>query len=164
MWDRFEGSDLVAWGQAIEIAILLLGVLVAWINLKKFRNARGVDFTLSAEGQIDPLHHMLLREPPDVVRRIFGSKIPDSYSDEDVRAFVFYFNVYSHVSRMYFLLSNKSIDLGLDRKERSDFVEVWVSHLAQFAQDPVMKHVHAMAKRDGDFNAAFLDAADSVLG
>src|SRR5208282_827295 len=88
----------------------------------------------------------------------------DDLCDDDCRVFPFMQAVYSQVSRMYFILSAKRLDYGLDRSMREEMIQAWMKELAQFKDHPAMMAMHSHAVSTGNFNSAFLRIAVEVLG
>lgn len=144
-----------------QLFVILAGVLVAWINIRKLRDSRGIDFIINAEGQVDDLHANLVDKDIPLIRRAFGGDIPDEYSDLEVRLYAYFFFKYSHYSRMYFLLGNRNLDLGLSEKNRNETIDAWMNEFRSFSKDPVMMKVHENAVKNMDFNQDFLQIAES---
>jgi len=87
----------------------------------------------------------------------------DGLSDDDCRAFPLMHGVYCQVSRMYFILSAKRLDYGLDGLMREEMIQTWVRELKQCKNHPAMRAMHRHAIQARNFNSAFLQLADEVL-
>lgn len=150
--------------QLVNTGLLLAGVLFGVQNLKKLSDSRNVDFVINAEGQIDPLHHSLVLAEPSVVRLCYDELLrKGDYSDDEVRAFVFLYYKYLHVARMFYLLFNRSLDLGMSGRERKQLINIWIADLSVYRDNPIMRDIHANAMENEDFNPAFLKAVDRIF-
>ena len=72
-------------------------------------------------------------------------------------------SLYSHVSRMYYILSNPRLDLGLSDKERKEMIRTWTDYLALFKKHPAMRKMHESAMKNRDFNEPFLEAIEKIM-
>jgi hypothetical protein len=150
--------------QLASIVLLTFSAALAMVSIKKYRNSRGIDFVIQAESGIDPLYYGLVGADPDLIRNAYQSFGIEGLSDEDCRLFPFMHGVYSQISRMYFLLSAKRLDYGLDRELRKEMIQAWVRELGQFKGHPAMRAMHRHAIRTCNFNTAFLRLAEEVFG
>lgn len=146
-----------------QAAIVFGAAIIAFANLRKFRDARATDFIIEAESKIDPLRHSLVDSSPALIRSIYGSYDIEELSDEECGAFPFMQSVYSHVSRMYYILTNERLDLGLRPDERAEVIDSWTRYLATFSEHPAMRRIHESAMRRRDFNESFLQRAEQVM-
>jgi hypothetical protein len=148
------------------VSLILIGVsaTLAWVSIQKYRNSRGIDFVLEAEGAIDPLYHKLVGEEPALIRNAYRSFGIQDLSDDDCRVFPFMHVIYSHISRMYFILSARQLDYGLTQVLREEMTQAWVKELVQYRDHPAMVAMHRHAVRTGNFNSAFLRLAGEVFG
>ncbi len=145
--------------------LVLITAILAYIAIKKTRQSRGIDFILEAESAIDPIRHSLVGADPSLIRNIYKDKFYlDELSDEDCQAFPFMHAVYAHVSRMYFILSARRLDHGLDANERDETIGSWTRYLVLFKDHPAMRAVHHQTLRDRDRNSAFIELAKELLG
>lgn len=147
----------------IQTLLIFFAAIIAYVNLRKFRDARGVDFVIDAESTIDPLRHSLTGADPKLIRSIYRSYDLDDLSDEDCRAFPFMQSVYSHVSRIYYILDNGKLDLGLQKEDRDELINSWTEYLVTFRDHPAMQKIHASAMARRDFNQSFLTAAERLM-
>jgi hypothetical protein len=147
----------------IQTIFVAAAAMIAIVNLRKFRDARGVDFIINAESTIDPLRHGLSSADASVIRSVYKGYMLEDLTEDDCRAFPFMQSVYSHVSRMYFILCNDRLDLGLHSSEREQLVESWTRYLVLFKDHPAMKKMHANAIKNKDFNKPFLDLAARLM-
>jgi hypothetical protein len=74
------------------------------------------------------------------------------------------FSLYSHVSRMCYILTNRQLDLGITSKARTEVVDLWMKYLALFKDHPAMIKVHSNAQVHRDYNEPFLELARRYLG
>jgi hypothetical protein len=155
-----SASDAI---QLASLAILAFSGALAWLSLRKYRNSRGIDFILEAEGAIDPLYHRMVGAEPVLIRSIYRSYGIEKLSDENCRVFPFMHVVYSQVSRMYFILSAKQLDYGLDPSMREEMIQSWVKELEQYKHHPAMIAMHRHAIRTENFNSAFLRLAGEIF-
>jgi hypothetical protein len=150
--------------QVVSVVLLTFSAALAMVSLKKYRNSRGIDFVIQAESGIDPLYHGLVGADPDLIRNAYKCFGIEGLSGEDCRLFPFMHGVYSQISRMYFVLSAKRLDYGLDRELREEMIQAWVRELGQFKGHPAMRAMHRHAIRTRNFNTSFLRLAEEVFG
>jgi hypothetical protein len=150
--------------QLLSLVLLTFSVVLAAVSIRKYRNSRGIDFILQAESAIDPLYQRLVGAEPDLIRNAYRGFGVDDLSDEDCRIFPFMHGVYSQVSRMYFILSAKRLDYGLDGQLRKEMIQAWVRELEQYRGHSAMRVMHRHAIQVRNFNTAFLQLAEEVLG
>lgn len=149
----------------VNTLLVLITVCLAYVNIQKFRQSRGIDFILDAESAIDPVRHGLVGADPALIRNIFRDKFYlEELSDEDCKAFPFMHAVYAHVSRMYFILYGDRLDYGLDAHDKDETINSWIRYLVLFKDHPAMQAVHRQTLRDRDRNSAFIDIATKLLG
>jgi hypothetical protein len=149
--------------QLASLIILAFSGALAWSSLRKYRNSRGIDFILEAESAIDPLYHKMVGAEPALIRNAYRSYGIAKLSDENCRVFPFMHVVYSQVSRMYFILSAKQLDYGLDQSMRAEMIKGWVSELEQYKHHPAMIAMHRHAIQAENFNSAFLRLASEIF-
>lgn len=149
---------------AVQAIVVVASAALAWVSIRKFRDSRGVDFVLNAESAIDPLRQSLVNAPVAVIRNVYRAYNLDDLSDEDCQAFPFMQSLYSHVSRICYILTSRRLDLGLHESERRDLIESWMKYLSLFRSHPAMAKIHASALVHRDFNEAFLSLALQYLG
>src|SRR5262249_42489924 len=80
----------------------------------------------------------------------------EDLSDAEVRSFPFMQSVFSHVSRMYFVLSEKGFDTGLDGGQIEVMTDAWIKYLMSFYDSAAMKRMILSALSKEDFNSSFL--------
>lgn len=147
-----------------QTVLLTFTVFFAWSNIRKFRDARGVDFVINAESTIDPLRHSLINLPPALIRNVYGIYELADLADIDCQAFPFMQSLYSHVSRIYFIVTNPHLDLGLNKQEKEQLIDSWTRYLVLFKTHPAMMKIHYSALRNRDFNEPFLKKVAELLG
>jgi hypothetical protein len=108
----------------LQTIVIITAAILAWVNIIKLGHSRGIDFVINAESTIDPLRHSLLGADPTLIRNIYSNFDLSKLSDDDCRAFPFMQSLYSHVSRMCFLMTNSRIDLGLSKSARQELIRV----------------------------------------
>ena len=147
----------------VQTIVILATVIVAWISLKKFRDSQGVNFLIEAEGKIDPLIHQLVGADSDLIRSVYSTFDLSNLSDTECRAFPVMQSLYIQVSRLYHILTSRSLDLGLTESQRVELIREWTSYLSLYKTHPAMikMHQHAMTVRD--FNEEFLDFASNLM-
>ena len=148
----------------IQTIVVIVTAAFAWINIRKFKDSRGVNFVLNAESKIDPAYQDLTAAPASVIRSIYTAYDLSKLSDDECRALPFMQSVYLHVSRITFIVANPRLDLGLSRREKEELLQIWFAHLRTFRLHPAMQIVHQSALRDRDVNEAFLRLAVNHLG
>lgn len=147
----------------INVLVVAFGTYLAIKNLKKITHSRAIDFVLDAESKIDPLRHGLVSAEPRVIREIYTAYDLTDLTDDQVAAFPFMQSVFSHVSRLYYLLCNRSLDLGLSEEQREELIVSWMGYLGSFRSSPAMQVMYKAAIRHGDFNTSFMTKARDVL-
>lgn len=151
------------WLQVISLILVVVSAATALLGIQKYRNSRGIDYILNAEGVVDPMHHELVGADPALIRSIYRGYEIDDLTDVDCRSFPFMYSIYVHVSRMHFLISSPSLDLGLSVQTRASEIEKWLRDLALYKNHPAMVAVHRTAMRSGNFNPQFMRLADDII-
>lgn len=147
----------------VELIAIISAAIAAIVNIRKFRDARSVDFIINAEMCLDPAYLRIMDENESTIQRAFGKRIEDIKTKEELRLYVYFFYHYSQVSRMYFLLKNKKLDLGMPTEMRKETIDAWLNHLKGLAEDPIFLRVHEDALKYKDFNPDFLKHADFII-
>jgi hypothetical protein len=142
--------------QIAEVVVLALGFLFTIRRLKISLDARNVDFVIHAEGQVDPLFTTIIDAKPQIAKRVFPALLTD-VKDEDVTAMLYIYYAYRHNSRIYYLLTNSSVTLGMTQLERKELLETWVSELEKYNFELLQK-IHAYGSKTGEFNSRFVNA------
>jgi hypothetical protein len=161
MWEM--NAVTLAFG-AVQTVLVVASAVFAWVSIRKFRDSRGIDFILNAEGAIDPLRQSLVNASPEAIRNIYASYNLDELSDEDCRAFPFMQSTYAHASRIFYILNNRRLDLGLKRNEREELLHLWMVNLSAFDGHPAMMCMHRNAQERRDFHENFLRMTTNYLG
>lgn len=149
--------------QIANLMLLVLSVGLAAISVRKLRNSRGVDFILQAEGAVDPLHYGLVGAEPEIIRSVYRAFDLDLLDDADCRDFPFMYSIYTHASRMHYIMSAKRFDYGLSAFQREETKRAWTNDLLLFIDHPAMKTVHQHALRLRNYNSSFLQLAEELF-
>jgi hypothetical protein len=67
---------------------------------------------IGAEGQLDGIHDQMLQASPETLRTVFGPEIDPIWSDDELKAFVYYRRLSDYVARMLYSIKDKTIDIG----------------------------------------------------
>lgn len=156
--------------QLISSILTLLAVIFAFLQVrfsaiqtKRQADKSSIEFVLSSEGQFDGMSQSLLAESPSVIRRIFGEEIDTAWSDDEVKSFVYFHRYYGHISRMIYIIGDKSLEIGMNPKEREVFLQPWRSGLSRYREDKIMRRIHENGKRLGNYNKAMLQLSREVF-
>lgn len=147
----------------VQTIVIVITVVVAWVSLRKYRDSQGVNFIIEAESKLDPLRHQLVGADADLIRSVYSIYDLSSLSDVDCRAFPVMESIYTQTSRLYYILTSRNMDLGLNESQRAELIREWALYLALFKTHPAMiiMHQHSIISRD--FNAGFLDFASDLM-
>ncbi len=148
----------------VQTVVVIATAGLAWVSIKKFRDSRGIDFILNAESAVDPLRFAAMSLPPEAIRSIYAHYDLTNLSDVECHAFAFMHSLYSHVSRMCYILTNDHLDLGLNESERAEVLDLWMKYLAFFKNHPAMVRFHLVSQTQRDYNERFLELAVKYLG
>jgi hypothetical protein len=148
----------------LQLLVISGGAIIALKNLQKTKDVTGSNFIINAESKIDPLRQGLVNADVKTIRSIYRYAFDvDQLTDEDCAAFPFMQSLYSQASRMFFLLHNNQLDLGLSEKHRCELIELWMCYLGAFRNHPAMKVMHSGARKNQDFHPDFFARAEQVL-
>ncbi len=148
----------------IQTLVVVVTAIFAWVNIRKFKDSRGIDFVLNAENQIDPIYQNLTHTSPSVIRSIYANYDLSGLSEDECQALPFMHSLYLHVSRITYITSNSRLDLGLTRLKKDTLLRLWFAHLGTFRNHPAMRIVHQTSVRVRDVNDTFLHLAAVHLG
>jgi hypothetical protein len=154
------------WLQAIvsilQTIVVIGGFIYTIRSIRQSNDARNVDFIIQAEGQVDPLFIALIDESPVIIRKVLPNLVPPEVTDETmVKAYVYTYFAYRHLSRITYLLSNNSVSLGMSNQERRDVLDTWINEVRKYNQE-ILKNIHSYSRQTGEFNETFTTIMDEV--
>lgn len=132
-------------------------------QLKKQSDNAAVNFVINAEGQFDSMTEALLGATPDLIASVHKEEVDPNWSEVELRSFVYLRRLYSQVSRMVYIVNDKTLDVGMDDNDRMEFLEVWERELRTFQTHPIMRRIHQNAVKHGNFNSHMLSWAAKVF-
>lgn len=159
MIDKFTDPHLIL--GIVEIVVLIIGFTYAVRQLRISVENRNVDFVIDAEGQIDPLFLEVAENGKEVARKFLPGLLSD-VADEDVVPLLYTYYAYRHTSRIYYLLTDDDITLGMKEKERSDMLHTWISELEKYNLNYI-ERIHSYGSETGEFNHRFITACTEWL-
>jgi len=148
----------------ITILLTLRQLKLGREQIKKQSDNTAVNFVLNAEGQFDGMHEQALTAPIEVIKVAYGPEIDPSWTETDIRSFVYLRRLYGHVSRMVYIVNDTTVDVGMDDEDRKDFILAWERMLMKYVDHPIMLHVHKNAMRFQDYNTHMLALSQRVFG
>ncbi len=164
-------KEVLDFAAAIGSIATAIGMLLTFRQLSLGRKQSrqqadnaAVGFVISAEGQLDPLNHTMLSAPPGVIKSVFIAEIDDNWTEDELRTFVYLRGLYVHVSRMVYIIHDKTIDIGMDDIDRADFMAPWEKVLIKYRNHPVMQRIHDNAVKNQDFNSRMLVLSRQIFG
>ncbi len=151
------------WLQLIEILVFLVGFVLTIRGLRQTRDSRNIDFIIHGEGQIDPLFISLLNSPPSTVRQALPGVFPKDVDDGDVHSYLAVYVGYRHLSRMFYMLSNENVSIGMTKSERAAMRKEWILETKKYNQN-ILLQIHLLGRETGEFNDGFMRYMDRHLG
>lgn len=146
-----------------NLLVVVAAAVIALQNLRRFRDSRGIDFVVTAEGQIDSLVYGMMTATPQTIRTVFGPRLPDGISDDDLPAFVYSYSSYAHVSRMFYLTNKAGPGLGMSKKDIEEWEGIWLRFLKTQRESEIWLGLHHKAYQGRYFNDNFLEKASQAL-
>lgn len=116
----------------ITILLTLRQLRLGREQMKKQSDNTAVSFVLNAEGQLDGMQEQTLSAPIEVIKAAYEPEINPSWGETELRAFVYLRRVYGHISRMVYIIHDKTVDIGMDDQDRADFLLAWEKLLLKY--------------------------------
>jgi len=161
---------LVAVQIAANVVAVLTIVFAFWQvrlgvrQLRKQSDKSATEFVLNSEGQFDGMYEALFAQQASVIRLCFPNEVDASWSDEEIKKYVFLLRYYGHISRMVYLAKDRTLDIGMSTRQREELIAPWEAGLRRYANDPVMRRIHINAVRYKNYNEDMLQLSKAVFG
>jgi hypothetical protein len=149
---------------AFAAAFAFWQVKIAARQLEKQTDKSATEFVLNAEGQFDGMYEALFDQESSVIRLCYEKEVDPSWSDEEIKKFVFLLRYYGHISRMVYLVRDQTLDIGMTADERDELLKPWEARLAIFRDDKIMNKIHSNALNFKNYNERMLDLSVKVFG
>ncbi len=146
----------------LQLVVLATGMVLAFIQLRKISSGARLSLMTDVEAQLDLLRVRVLDLDPAVIRRLHRT-MPSDFSKEEIIEAAYYEALYPLVSRYYYFLTDKEIDLAASMAERRLQAEMWIKYAAQHRQSRAFQYVHEKALREGYYNEAFLEEFSAYI-
>ena len=151
--------DVVDMAQALGSIVTPITILLALRQLRlgrqqiqKQSDTAAVNFVLTGEGQFDGMVEAFASASPAVIKRAYFAEIDESWTDDELRAFVYIRRLFGHISRMIFIIKNPSIDIGFSDDDRKKLFDDWENTLRKYKDNHIMRRVYDNAVRFQDYN------------
>ncbi len=163
--DIFDIAEAIASvATPITIMLTIRQLKLTREQVKKQSDSAAVNFVLAAEGQFDGMQQETFGAAAEVIRLAYGTEIDPAWTENELRAFVYLKRLFGHISRMVYIIHDQSIDVGMDNKDRANFLLPWTNELTKYKDHPIMRRIYENAVAHGDYNELMMNYCHKIFG